>query len=288
MGQSLVTVGTRHVKVWRPEGSAVSSPVNTPVKAFAGFFSSQPSNILQRILQGRNCLLGNLLEGTFTAVTPISSTQAFVCSELGDICLLDDSSGSQKFSSVLNVGFGISTATINPKGDLVVAGNGIMITYKTKDLLSTNTSKISPIKLESDPAFSGSLFVSVASLKRHVVSVDDNRIIRLIHSPETKVVDGGNVELQLPAHRGPVLGVRPLPRLDTLKASFFTWSTDGSILFWGTDGICKRQLTVQLDQGDASDPLAINELKIVRSIASAGVMVTGDKNGVLRYVNITC
>lgn len=282
MGTSLITVGTRHVKVWRPEGSTVSTPVGTPVKALAGFFSSQQSNVMQRILQGRNCLLGSLLEGTFTAVTVLSATQAFVCSESGDICLLDDSNGSQRFSSLTNVGFSISSATISPNGDLVVAGKGTIATFKTTDLLISAPSNIKPLDTSNDESIEGSLFVALAPLNRHVVIIDDSRIIRLIHPPDGKPIDKSDVELQLPAHGGPVLGVRPLPSTDVLKASFFTWSTDGTILFWGGDGICKRQFDVQLEQGDGLDGSIVNELKVVRSLASAGVMVTGDKIGVLR------
>jgi hypothetical protein len=284
MGGSLITVGTRHVKVWRPEGSTVSTPVSTPVKALAGFFSSQqPANVMQRTLQGRNCLLGSLLEGTFTAVAPISATQAFVCSETGDVCLLDDSDGCQRFSSVMNVGFPISTACISPKGDLVVAGKGTIITLRTKELLESSLSETKTSETGTDCSLDGSLFLCLAPLNKHVVAVDDNRIIRLIHPSSAKTVDKNDIELQLPAHGGPVLGVRPLPSTDVLKASFFTWSTDGTILFWGSDGICKRQITVQLDQADSSDMNAVNELKVVRSVASSGEMVTGDKMGALRY-----
>jgi WD40 repeat protein len=283
MGTSLITVGTRHVKVWRPEGSTVSTPVGTPVKALAGFFASQQSTVMQRILPGRNCLLGSLLEGTFTAVTSISPTQAFVCSESGDICLLDDSNGNQRFSSVTNVGFPISSATRSPKGDLVVAGKGVIATFKTKDLLGSNPSNIKPIDTSQDQPLEETLFLALAPLNRHVVTIDGSRIIKLIHPADGKLLDKNDVELQLPAHGGPVLGVRPLPPTDVLKASFFTWSTDGTILFWGADGICKRQFEVQLDHGDGLDPTAVNELKVVRSVASAGVMVTGDKMGVLKY-----
>lgn len=284
MGTTLITVGTRHVKVWRPEGSTVSTPVSTPVKALAGFFSSAQSAATHRILHGRNCLLGSLLEGTFTAVVPISGTQAFVCSELGDICLLDDSTGGQRFSSVANVGYAITSASITKEGDLVVAGKGTISTYKVKNLLASRADGKRTSEPGPNSSFGESVFVALAPLGKRVVAVDDSRIIRLVHPHKGKAADKSDVELQLPAHGGPVLGVRPLPLNDVLKASFFTWSTDGTILFWGADGICKRQFSIPLEQGEGPDVNTINELKIVRSVAAAGVMVSGDKLGVIRII----
>jgi WD40 repeat protein len=281
MGGSLVTVGTRHVKVWRPEGSTFSTPVTSPTKTIGSFFPPPGSTTSQRILQGRNCLLGSLLDGTFTAVVPIGNTQAIVCSESGDICLLDDSVGCQKFYSLLNVAFPITAASLDKDRNLVIAGRGCIITYKLDPLLqSTLNSPANPIGSSND--FNNSLFLCLAQVGKHVVSVDDSRIIRLLVPPTNSTTDNNCTELQLPAHGGPVLGVKPLPSNDVLKASFYTWSTDGTILFWGADGICRRQFNVQLDQPDASEA---NELKVVRTVPSANVMVTGDKLGVLQILD---
>jgi WD40 repeat protein len=283
MGSSLVTVGTRHVKVWRTEGSPTSTPVGTPVKALAGFFAAHGASSSHRILQGRNCLLGSLLEGTFTAVAAISQSHAIVCSETGDICLLDDTNGSQRFFKVANVGFPISAATISPKGNVIVAGKSVMATFDKDVLLNTKNGDASPISRSDDSSCDENLCVALAPLGQHVVAVDDRRIIRLIHPPSEKQNDGLISELQLPAHGGPVLGVRPLSKNDVLSAAFFTWSADGTILFWTADGVCKRQMTIELEQTDAISGATVNELRVVRTLSSSNVMITGDKIGVMRY-----
>jgi WD40 repeat protein len=284
MGGSLVTVGTRHVKVWRVEGSATSTPITTPVKTTAGFFSPGASAANHRILQGRNCLLGALLEGTFTAVVAISSYQAIICSDAGDICLLDDINGAQRFAKIANVDFSISAATLGSNGNLIIAGRGILACFDVEDLVNTKLSRLEPIaSIDSQSELNP--IVALASLGSHIVTVDDHRIIKLLHPPSTQQHDSSSLELQLPAHGGAVLGVRCLPSNDVLLASFFTWSADGTILFWSADGICKRQFNIELDQIESADPNGVNELKVVRTVPSAKVMVTGDKFGVLRVID---
>jgi hypothetical protein len=259
--------------------------VGTPVKALAGFFAAHGASSSHRILQGRNCLLGSLLEGTFTAVAAISHTYAVVCSETGDICLLDDSNGSQRFFKVANVGFPISAATVSPKGNVIVAGKSTMATFEADALINAKNGDASPISCTDDYE---NICVALAPLGQHVVTVDDRRIIRLIHPPSEERKDGAISELQLPAHGGPVLGVRPLSKNDVLSAAFFTWSADGTILFWTADGVCKRQMTIELEQTDAINGAILNELRVVRTLSSSNVMITGDKIGVMRYGDASC
>jgi hypothetical protein len=138
---------------------------------------------------------------------------------------------------------------------------------------------VSPTE-SSSPA--SDCIVALATLGRHLVTVDNRRFIKLVHPPQPGEDGSPSVELQLPAHGGPVLGVRPLPVSDVLFASFFTWSADGTILVWGPDGTCRRQITVELEQTDGIDDSTTNELKVVRTCATASAMITGDRFGVLR------
>ncbi|KAF2668276.1 WD40 repeat-like protein [Microthyrium microscopicum] len=285
MGSNLITVGTRHVKVWRLDGSTTTTPVTTPVKALAGFFShSQNSNGSHRILHGRNCLLGSMLEGTFTAVAPISRSQAIVCSDSGDVCLLDDSDGCQRLSQVTNVGFFITAASVCPTGELLITGKGVMKCFDLKSFLGTKSSPPSPPPEDSSEG-SDNLVVALAPLGQHMVTINDRRVIKLIKPPNPGDCEDLQTALQLPAHGGPVLGVRPLPKNDVLSAAFFTWSADGTILFWAADGVCKRQFNIDLDQPDESDPAPMNELKVVRTLSSEKVMITGDKLGCIRFID---
>lgn len=201
IGSNLITVGTRHVKVWRVEGSTVSTPIKTSAPSFSVASSAH------RILLGRNCLLGNLLEGIFTSVVAISTSQAIVGSDSGDICLLDDSDGCQRFTKVASAGFGVTAISLNPLGDVVVAGvNGTTKVFSQSSLLGRKQSLSrenteTPEQPQCQPTFT----VAMSLLGNHLVTIDDRRVIRLVHPP--RVTDSSlSVELKLPAHGGAVLG----------------------------------------------------------------------------------
>lgn len=44
----------------------------------------------------RNGLLGDLLEATSTSVIALSADQAVICSDAGDVCLLEDTEKAQR------------------------------------------------------------------------------------------------------------------------------------------------------------------------------------------------
>jgi WD40 repeat protein len=285
MGSSLISVGKRHVKVWRLDDSVASTPVTTPVKALAGFFSSpqisQPTNPKHRTLHGRNCLLGSLQECRFTAVVPLSKNMAVVCSDAGDICWLDDTDGCQRFKQLTRVSFPITAASVCPSGELLVAGRSIMKCFDVNTLLAMDAT--TPISgSESPNSSTQTSVVALSLLGDYLVSIDEKRAISLIETPAIGDCYEATAVLRLPAHGGAVLGVRQLPKNDVLSASFFSWSADGTILFWDADGVCKRTFQVPLEQPDSSDPADLNELKVVRTLSSAGLLITGDKFGWLR------
>jgi WD40 repeat protein len=279
VGTNVVTVGTRHVKIWRVEGSTPS----TPVKLLASFFPHQGTKNGHKILSGRNCLLGPLLEATFTSIVSISSTKAIVCSEAGDICLLDDSEGRQTFYKLANAGFSVTAISLGVKGTVLLAGKGgVMKSLKIETLLKSKSLEISERVPSVDESCVESPFmVALAPLGNHIAAIDTNRFIRLIKPPPPDTAGPPEVALQLPAHGGPVLGVRPFTAFKMAEANFFTWSADGTILFWDIDGSCKRTIDVELEQPDNFDE-AQNELKVVRLCLSGNALVTGDKCGVLR------
>ncbi|RDI82251.1 hypothetical protein Vi05172_g7952 [Venturia inaequalis] len=282
VGTNVVTVGTRHVKIWRVEGSSSS----TPVKLLASLLTQQTSNSGHNILSGRNCLLGPLLEATFTSIVSISSTKAIVCSEAGDICLLDDSEGRQAFYKLANAGFSVTAISLGVKGTVLLAGKGgVMKSLKIETLLKSKSLEISERSPSVDESCAEPPFmVALAPLGNHVAAIDTNRFIRLIKPPVPDTVGSPEVALQLPAHGGPVLGVRPFTEVKKAGANFFTWSADGTILFWDIDGSCKRTIDVELEQPDNYEETQ-NELKVVRLCSSGDALVTGDKCGVLRIID---
>jgi len=204
-----------------------------------------------------------------------------VCSESGDICLLDDTTGSQRIFKVAQAKFSITAATICPNGDLLVAGKGAMQCFDTKKLLSSKELEANNAVPLTDISDSSDTITSLAPLGPYVITIDEKRITRLITPPLPDSTETASVALQLPAHGGPVLGVRSLPKNDVLSAAFFTWSADGTILFWGSEGVCKKQFQVELRDLNAAEPTLSNELKVVRTLASAGVLIAGDKLGYL-------
>lgn len=285
MGSSLVTVGKRHVKVWRLDDSVASTPVTTPLKISTGCHPSQmPShliNLKHKTLQGRNCLLGSLQECRFTAIVTISTKSAIVCSDGGDICWLDDTEGAQRFRQLTKVSFSITAASLGANGVVLVAGRGMMKCFDVENLLSMTMSQNPPITLSSENLTENAV-VALSQIGDFLVSIDEKRAISLIETPAVGECSEPTVVLRLPAHGGPVLGVRRLAKNDVLSASFFTWSADGSILFWDASGVCKRTFQVPLEQPDYADPSDVNELRVVRTLTSAGLLITGDKFGFLQ------
>ena len=272
---NLVTVGTRHVKLWRLEGSTPS----TPVKLLASFLIHQTSKASHRILSGRNCLLGPLLEGTFTSAVAISQSKAIICSETGDICLLNDSDGRQCFTKIGDAGFIVTAAALISEHSILLAGKSDMIrSFEIEKLLNGDYNQEQDSIANVEEADSGTPFIlALAPFGKRAVAVDT----RLI-TPASKDSPGlSEVALQLPAHGGPVLGVRPCESFKVLDASFFTWSAEGTVFFWNSDGVRKKTITVDLEQSGIPDDGALNELRVVR-LCGAGSLVTGDKFGVLR------
>jgi WD40 repeat protein len=286
IGSNLVTVGTRHVKVWRVDSS--SSTPTTPIKLLASFLPAQnTAKACHKILSGRNCLLGPLLEGTFTAVLGVSGSKAIVCSDAGDVCLLDDTDGDQRFSKISEAGFPVTALSLGPNNTILLAGKGGIVKSMDLDsLLKGPAMETAETSAWSDPQCLDSPFiVAMAPLGNRIVSVDTSRFIRLIQPPPSNSASVPEVALQLPAHGGSVLGVRPFRGSEDLDASFFTWSADGSVLFWDTKGSCKHSISVELEQPGNMDDGTLNELRVVRLCTNANALVTGDKFGVLRFID---
>lgn len=282
MGNSLITVGTRHVKVWRVEEQASTPRLSKVRQSDVSFLSSGT----HRALPGRNCLLENLLEANFTSVVAVSSCKAIVSSDRGDVCLIDDADGTQRFSKVADAGFAVSSMAVDAKDRLHLAGSqGGLKTLKIKDAIETVTPPPSPARMDTPTitlTTESNQIAAIAALADYMVTVDSQHSIRLSHlcaSDDESMV--GDVVEMLPAHRDSVLGVGALQKPNIAEASFFTWSAGGSILFWGEGGSCKGSLQVVLEQMEGPDP-DCNELKTVTVSADGGWLVTGDKYGVLR------
>ena len=116
VGQSILTVGLRFVKLWRPDDDILdggrnpeAANVGTP-KIRALEFGNSILSPKQRVLPGKNILLGGLLDANFVVALPVSVDQAIICADSGEICFLYDSDKTQSLSAAAPVGFRITSA----------------------------------------------------------------------------------------------------------------------------------------------------------------------------------
>lgn len=285
VGSSLITVGTRHVKVWRVEDTN-STPRGPKSRQSDTSFLS---NALHKTLPGRNCLLETLLEANFTSVVAVAPCKAIVASDKGDICLIDDTDGGQRFSKVAQAGFAVTSMAVDLKGRLHLASSqGGLKTLNIMDTIGIFTPPPSPPPRVESPTVNlttdSNQIEAIGALVDYLVTVDSQHSIRLCHlsaGEDESLV--GDIVQQLPAHDS-VMGVAALAKPNTPNASFYTWSAGGSILFWSSEGLCKESIQVHLEQIGSSEA-EVNELKTVRASVDASYVVTGDRYGVLRIID---
>ncbi|KAH7398864.1 WD40-repeat-containing domain protein [Phaeosphaeria sp. MPI-PUGE-AT-0046c] len=282
----LITVGTRHVRVWKIDDPKSSMRLSKARASDISFLSGP----FHKPLQGRNCVLDSLKESTFTSVVAIASNKAIVASDRGDICLVADSGSDQRFVKIFDAGFTVSSMAVDGKGRLHLASSdGGLKTVVVREITEKLTPPPSPPPRVESPMMcvaDKNQIGAIACLAEYVVTVDSQRAIRLSHlcaADDDAAV--GDVAHMLPAHGNSVLGVDALPTHNNLSdASYYTWAADGTILIWKADGSCKDSLHVVLEQFDGPDSIP-NELRTVRASADASFLVTGDKYGVLRIID---
>lgn len=211
-------------------------------------------------------------------------------SESGAVCFLDDREGSQKLQLVIQVGFAITSLTVDfDRESIWLGGRGRKMQQLSFDFLRSSTlnTPMSPARREKivvDKKSKIPAITCMGSLSSHLITVEASREIHIY--PIEGLRDEGEQEhgdTSMPAHRDPVLGIR---RLDApqFPASFFTWSRNGSVIFWDSLGKCLDFKTVTLEQNCETEDVA-NELKVLRAPLDAEWFVSGDKYGVLRFVS---
>lgn len=290
LGQSLVTTGVRHVKVWR---LPVLRPVS-PTKSRLHVDGAAPSpNPAPKALSGRNCLLGPLGDNTFSCVCSISDQEAVVGTESGAVCILDDRGGAQKLCLVTQVGFGITSLTVDfDRESIWLGGRGRKMQRLSFEFIRTSSvsTPMSPARIEkgaADKKSKAPAITCMGSLSSHIVTVEATREIHLY--PIGSLRGEGEQEHEdgrtsVPAHRDPVLGIRHLNTPNPFSADFFSWSRNGSVNFWDARGKCLDSKTVSVEQHSGIDDEVANELKVLRAGDNAQWFVSGDKFGVLRFV----
>jgi WD40 repeat protein len=277
MGCSLVTVGLRFIKVWRPNDLPAS--VNENSEKGYGLYNRQ-----HKPLAGRNTLLGDLLDATFTCVASYSDTKAIICTDGGDICILDDEDKAQRLIRVANVDFSITAACLGSDNEIIITGlDGSIEVFDLNELSRTFLPPSTPpgSRASSKPSKSG--FVAVGSVGDAIVTVDNSHGIQLRHITSKSPDEDHNVAViqKLPAHSDSVLGVRAVTTLNEQDIAFISWSANGTVIFWSSECQAKAVITVSMDQYvDMYN--VVNELKTVVAFSDVSHAISGDKYGVLR------
>ena len=277
VGNSLITLGVRHVKMWKIEEVPATSPTKQRFLSESGT-STPPS---QRALPGRNVLLGNLLEATFTCAGT-DGKQLLVCTESGDVCTFDDDDKQTKLAKVLNVGFSISSITVCDGVAYVGGKDGRFATLSMESILEGKEASIREIR--STPQ----AIVAMGFLENKLVTIDANHSMDM-WGPDN--LPGNKAEVStyitLPGHGEAIVGIQPLPKPNRMDASFFTWSGSGIVAFWDLDGQVKSLIHISVDTPETDAELGmINQLTCARVSRYGKLLITGDRQGVLKVTDL--
>ncbi|KAL4867721.1 hypothetical protein BDV12DRAFT_170957 [Aspergillus spectabilis] len=282
VGEALITVGLRHIKVWRLPDMRPRSPSKSRTNT-----GDIPNSAVPKALSGRNCVLGSLADNTFTSVIRISDSEAVVGTDSGALCLVDENEGNAKLILIQYMEFGITSLTVDSDQTCIwIGGRGRRMRKLAMESLqmssnpsSPRTSSWSPVAPKSkEPAIT-----CIGSLTSHLVTVDGTKAIHIY--PINELNDRGEyyeAGITMPAHRDSVLGIGQLLTPNYLGADFFTWSCKGGVKFWTTQGECRDTRTVNLEQLSGGDDDTPNGLKILRATSDMELFASGDKLGVLR------
>jgi len=285
VGKNLVTVGTRHVKVWNVESTlSQDAGGKSPADQMSTLNLDGP-----RTLLGRNCLLGSMLDKTFSVIVPLTSSRAAVCSEAGDICIFDDNESSSQLVWIGDAGFPLQTATLLSSVTLLVAGQGgKMRIFGLAKFLSDPLSEDRKTYERSIAIKAGQFansIVALGFLGDAVVLLDSNKTMQVLSCNPEGIAESADNKLRIcPAHGTAPVGIQSLHRPNALDAAFLTWALDGSVFLWSHEGCIKRQIRLTLGSDQTSTEEMVNELKVVRLSTDYSHLITGDRCGILRFV----
>jgi WD40 repeat protein len=277
MGNSLVTFGVRHIKVWRVEDVQSTSPVKQKFGGDATRSREQP----QRTLPGRNILLGSLIDATFSCAADIGQGRGIVCTEGGDVCLLDDNSEQMKMTKIRDLGFPISC--IGLRGDTVYIG-GKAGQFTTLDLQRLLNGHREPV-IESTESTRGLL--AMGFLAKNMVTIDSRRSIDVWNADHVPGADKtATTHIPIPGHGDPIMGIQTLSTPNDAGAAFFTWSGSGQVILWSLDGKVKASFDVPVEQVPTENELdPTNQLSVVRATRGGKLFITADRLGILRIID---
>ncbi|KAK1772460.1 WD40 repeat-like protein [Phialemonium atrogriseum] len=278
MGNSLVTLGVRHVKVWRVEEGG---PNTSPTKSKFSADGPLPQPQTQKALPGRNILLGSLLDSTFTCAAAIDENRAIICSESGDICLLDDTQKQMKLIKILEAGFVVNCTSIRQNNIYIGGKGGEIIALSVDMILEGHPDPI----LKSSRASNGLL--AMGFLADNMVTINTKRSIDIWGADYLLMESNQDTaHIPIPGHGDPIVGIQQLHGMNKSDAPFFTWSACGRVNLWDLEGRVKSSFDIGLEQiENGTEPDRVNQLVIVRATRGAKQFIAGDKFGVIRVID---
>ena len=286
MGQSLISMGLRHVKVWRLDRSTPISSTKTRHDLENGSYAT-PGSPLPKAFSGRNCILGDFIDATFTAAVAISDQRAIICTSSGEVCLLNDTDRMQRLEKITKIHFGISCILYDSTRNVVwLAGSdGNVRPIGLQDLIKPVVRLFEPSQYSvSGPHYHGPRILSIGRVRNRIITVNTDRTIDIRAADDG--AEGASKPIPtktLPSHHGAVLGVYSLlPKLQEEAPDFLTFCSKGVVLFWQLNGTSTGSIEVLVEQPSCAEEGIINELKTVNVSAGDTSLITGDRRGVLR------
>lgn len=278
MGSNLITLGVRHVKIWKIEDGP-SSPTKT--RHLNDSAPSTPTSS-QKTLPGRNVLLGGLLDATFTCAA-VDGNRLLVCTEAGDVCIMDDDDRQMKLAKAVTLNFAITTITI--RGDVAYVG-GKDGSFATLDVLAVMDAGGENCVLSAATAPTGML--ALGFLNDNLVTIDSKQSIDVWsrdHLPGQK--QDAIAHIPIPGHGESIDGIHPLRRPNKPNASFITWSGSGNVTFWDTEGRQKMSVDVPIDAVEIDSEMGVsNQVTCVETLRNGKQLIVGDRLGILKIFDV--
>ena len=278
---SIITVGTRHIKTWRPElhhPTPSSSPTKSRFRQDARAGSLPPSPA-PKGLPGRNALLGPLLDANFTTIRAISDLVAIVGTDSGDVCQLSSTTGSHRLEKLFNAGEPVKSITVDVKDQIWVACQSG----------SLWTAALAHLSIDGDGSLwrrcKGKLhnnIVVVASFSDTLLAIDSQRTISFYETTDTErdpVL--GSLRSTTLCHSAAVLGVCLLSGVSD-DIAFMTYDSTGFVIFWGSSGQYRKSHRVVLNSPQSTNETDPNELRVCLSSSTMDFFAAGDTHGFIR------
>lgn len=277
LGNTLVTLGVRHIKMWKVE----EAPAVSPTKPKFANDSTLSAPMAQKTLPGRNVLLGTLLEATFCTAA-VDGNRLLICTEAGDVCIVEDDDRQMKLLKVVNLGFSITAIIIRNNMAHVGGKDGQFATLDMKLVMDGQSSCV----ISTAQPSSGVL--AMGFLTQKLVTIDSERSIDIWnpdHLPG-QAIDGES-RITIPGHGGSITGIHSLEKPNRMDASFLTWSTTGTVAFWDLEGLIKCSVNVAVEGSEMdTESTHANQMTCARTSRYGKLLVTADRQGVLKITDM--